>query len=147
MCLCYGYYILSVLCVCMLFHVQGCLFLWGGYGGGRCCFPSRKTAGLTCWFLPVPSKPRPQFPSVAPKSLQCDCQWRKSKYPPHTICCCVLTRRNLFWSGWNFPAWCSGGRRPLIARCSSLQRLGMDLPVTRPVWYSKPGPPASESRS
>ena len=32
------------------------------------------------------------------------------------------------WSGWNFPAsaWWSGGRRPLFAGCSSLQRLGMD---------------------
>jgi len=28
-----------------------------------------------------------------------------------------------FWSGWNIPAWCSRGRRPLIAGCLSLQRL------------------------
>ena len=41
------------------------------------------------------------------------------------------------------PAWCSGGQRPLIAGCSSLQRLGMDLPVTHPVWASNLGPPAS----
>ena len=40
------------------------------------------------------------------------------------------------WSGWNFPAWCSGGRRPLIAGCLSLQRLGIDLPVTHPAWDS-----------
>ena len=45
------------------------------------------------------------------------------------------------------PAWCSGGRRPLISGCSSLQRLGMDLAVTRPVWDAKLGPPASDSRS
>ena len=44
------------------------------------------------------------------------------------------------------PAWCSGGRRPLIAALLSLQRIGMDLPVTRPVWDSKLGPPDSESR-
>ena len=31
------------------------------------------------------------------------------------------------WSGWNFPAWCPGGRRPLIAGRLSLQRLGIDL--------------------
>ena len=33
----------------------------------------------------------------------------------------------------------------LIAGCLSLQRLGMDIPITRPVWGSNPGPPASES--
>ena len=49
-----------------------------------------------------------------------------------------------FWSGRNCPAWCSGGPRPLIAGCLSLQRLGVDLPVTRTVWDSKPRPPASE---
>ena len=48
------------------------------------------------------------------------------------------------WSGWDFPSWCSGGRRPLIAGCISLQRLGVDLPVLRPVWNSNPRPPASE---
>ena len=36
------------------------------------------------------------------------------------------------------PAWCYGGRRPLIAGCLSLQRLGVGLPVTRPVWDSIP---------
>ena len=46
----------------------------------------------------------------------------------------------------NCPAWCSGGRRPLIAGRPSLQRLGVDLPLTRPVWDSNLGPPASESR-
>ena len=39
-----------------------------------------------------------------------------------------LTRRNLFRSRWNCPASCSGGRRPLIAGCLSLQRLGIDIP-------------------
>ena len=52
-----------------------------------------------------------------------------------------------FWSGWNCPARCSGDPRPLIAGCSSLQGLGVDVPVTRPVWDSNLGPPASESRS
>ena len=45
----------------------------------------------------------------------------------------------VFWSGWNFPAWCSGGRL-------SLQRLGVDSPVTHPAWDSNLRPPASESR-
>ena len=45
------------------------------------------------------------------------------------------------------PEWCSGGRRPLIAGRLSLQRLGVDLPLARPVWESSPGPPVSESRS
>ena len=44
-------------------------------------------------------------------------------------------------------AWCSGSRRPLIAGRLSLQRLGVDLPVTRPVRDSNPIPHASESRS
>ena len=44
------------------------------------------------------------------------------------------------------PAWCSGGQRPWIAGCLSLQRLIMDLPLTRPVRDSNLGPPASESR-
>ena len=54
--------------------------------------------------------------------------------------------------GWVFlvrmecPALCSGGFRLLIAGCWSLQRLGMNLPVTLPVW-SNLGPPASESQS
>ena len=39
------------------------------------------------------------------------------------------------------PAWCSGGRRPLIAGCRSLQSLGVALPVTRPVWDSNLGTP------
>ena len=47
------------------------------------------------------------------------------------------------WSGWNSPVWCSGGRRPLIAGCLSLQRLEGASPVTRPDLR----PPASESRS
>ena len=51
------------------------------------------------------------------------------------------------WSGWNYPAWCLGGRMPLIAGRLSLQGLGMDLPITRPVWDSNPRPPASETRS
>ena len=50
------------------------------------------------------------------------------------------------WSGWNFPAWCSRGRRPLIAGCVSLQRLGFDLHVNCPAWDSNLRPPASESR-
>ena len=41
-----------------------------------------------------------------------------------------LTRRNMFGSGWTCPAWCPGGRRPLFAGCSSLQRLGVDFPIT-----------------
>ena len=45
------------------------------------------------------------------------------------------------------PAWCSEGRRPMIAGCLSLQRLGVGLPVARPVSDSNLGPPASESRS
>ena len=64
----------------------------------------------------------------------------------HLICsmdnrCCCFVRR--LWSGRNFPAWCSGGRR---AGCLSLQRPGIDLPVTRPAWGSNLRPPASESR-
>ena len=43
-------------------------------------------------------------------------------------------------------AWCSGGRRPLIAGCLSLQRLGMDLPGTCPALDSKPRPLASDIR-
>ena len=31
--------------------------------------------------------------------------------------------------------------------CLSLQRFGVDLPVTRPVWYSNSRPPEFESRS
>ena len=50
-----------------------------------------------------------------------------------------------WWSGLNSPAWCSGGRRPLIAGRFSLQRLGVGLPITRPVWDSNLDP-ASESR-
>ena len=34
------------------------------------------------------------------------------------------------------PAWCSGGRRPLIAGWLSLQRIEIVLPVTRQVWDS-----------
>ena len=53
-----------------------------------------------------------------------------------------------FWSGWNaLHGILSGGRRPLIAGCLSLHRLGMDLPVTRTVWDSSLRPPASERRS
>ena len=51
-----------------------------------------------------------------------------------------------FWSRWNCPARCSGGRRPLIAGCLSLQRLGVDISVIHPVWDSIPRHPASESR-
>ena len=51
-----------------------------------------------------------------------------------------LARRNILWSGWNFPAWCSRGRRPLIAGCLSLQRLEIDLPVTHPARDSNLGP-------
>ena len=43
-----------------------------------------------------------------------------------------------FGSGWNCPEWCSGGRRPLIAGRLSLQRLGMDSPLTRPFWPDLP---------
>ena len=50
------------------------------------------------------------------------------------------------WSGWNLHAWCSGGWRPLIAGCLSLQMLGICLPATRAAWDSNPRPPASESR-
>ena len=46
-----------------------------------------------------------------------------------------------------WPARCSGGRRPLIAGCLSLQRLGVDLPVTRQVCDLNLWPPGSESRS
>ena len=28
--------------------------------------------------------------------------------------CCLFDSGESFWSGWNCPAWCSGGRRPLI---------------------------------
>ena len=31
------------------------------------------------------------------------------------------SEESFLWSGWNCPAWCSGGWRPLIAGCSSLQ--------------------------
>ena len=44
-------------------------------------------------------------------------------------------------------ACCSGGQRPLMAGCLSLQRLGIGLPVTCPVWDSNLRPPAFESRS
>jgi len=51
------------------------------------------------------------------------------------------------WSGRNFLARCSGGRRPLTAGCLSLQSLVVGLPAIRPVWDSNVGPPASEIRS
>jgi len=44
----------------------------------------------------------------------------------------------------NCPASCSGGSRPLIAGRLSLQRLGVHLPLNRPVWDFNPRPPASE---
>ena len=45
------------------------------------------------------------------------------------------------------PAWFSGGLRLVIAGCLSLQRLGVGLPLARPVWDSNLGrPAASESR-
>ena len=36
---------------------------------------------------------------------------------------CFWLEGVFLWSGWNFPVWCSGGWRPLIAGCFSLQRL------------------------
>ena len=68
-------------------------------------------------------------------------------YSMHLFVCCGVDSEESLWSGWNFPAWCSGGRRPFIAECLSLQHLGLHLPVTRPVWDSNLGPPASESGS
>ena len=65
---------------------------------------------------------------------------------PRHVLLCFPTRRSLL-SRWNFPALCSGGRRPLVAGCLSLRRLGVDLPVTRPVWDWNRRPPASESPS
>ena len=47
----------------------------------------------------------------------------------------------IFWFGWKALRGAFGGWRPLIAGCSCLQRLGMDLPITRPVWDSNLGPP------
>ena len=48
------------------------------------------------------------------------------------VSCCTLIWLGVFlWSGWNCPAWYSGGRRPLIAGCLSLHRLGIDSPVRR----------------
>ena len=54
-----------------------------------------------------------------------------------------------YWSGWNAPrnAVEAGGPRLHGAYPSRLRRLGVDLPVTRPVWDSNLKPPASESRS
>ena len=63
------------------------------------------------------------------------------------VCFCFWLGGVFLWSGWNFPAWCSGGRRPWIAGRLSLQRLGIDLPVTHPVWDANLGPLASESWS
>ena len=77
-----------------------------------------------------------------PKQTWATCQWR------FCIVCCISVVWGVFlWSRWNFPAWCSGCRRPLIAGCLSRQRLGIDLTLTRPVWDSNLRPPASESRS
>ena len=75
--------------------------------------------------------------------------WREQLHRTSTrlfLAACVDPEES-FWSGWNRPAWCSGGQRHLIAGCVSLQRIGMNLPVARPVWDSNPRPPASESRS
>ena len=58
---------------------------------------------------------------------------------------CFWLRMIFVWSGWNFHAWCSRGRRPLIAGCLSLQKLGIDLPVTRPACDSNPRHPTSET--
>ena len=48
-------------------------------------------------------------------------------------CVCLFDSEEYVLVLMECPAWCSGGRRPLIAGCLSLQRLGMDLPVIRPV--------------
>ena len=61
-------------------------------------------------------------------------------------CLFCLTRRGPLVR-MESPAWCSGGWRPLIAGSLSLQRLGVDLPLTRPVWDSNLGPLAPESQS
>ena len=61
-------------------------------------------------------------------------------------CVCCFDSEESLRSEWNFPAWCSGGRRPLIAGCLSLQRLVMDLPLIRPVWDSNPRPSCKVSR-
>ena len=41
-------------------------------------------------------------------------------------------------SGLYFPAWCSGGRGPVIAGCLSPKRFGIDLSATRPAWELEP---------
>eukprot|EP00919_Chromeraceae_sp_WS-2016_P007773 GHVR01018343.1.p1 GENE.GHVR01018343.1~~GHVR01018343.1.p1 ORF type:complete len:125 (-),score=2.15 GHVR01018343.1:85-459(-) len=53
-----------------------------------------------------------------------------------------LTRRSLFGLD-GMP--CEVLWRPVIADRLSLQRLRVDLPVTRPVWDSNLGPPASNN--
>ena len=58
-------------------------------------------------------------------------------------CCCLADHR--FPHLWTTIVW-SKSWRPLIAGCLFLQRLGVDLPLNRPVWDSNPRPPASESR-
>ena len=64
----------------------------------------------------------------------------------HLFVCCLNSEESC-WSRWDFPVWCSGGRRPWIAGCVSLQRLGVGLHLTRPAWESNLVRPASEIAS
>ena len=53
---------------------------------------------------------------------------RKYRYRSLAFILFCLTRRSICLVRMECPAWCSGGRRPLIAGRASLQRLGRDFP-------------------
>ena len=67
-----------------------------------------------------------------------------NKYCGFSCLCCFVSVGS-FWSGWNVLRGAMEARGPSIAGCFSLQSLGVDLPITRPVWDSNPRPPASET--
>ena len=51
----------------------------------------------------------------------------------HTVHCFLAWLGGVFFVRRECPVWCSGGRRPLIAGCLSLQGLGADF-FTRTEW-------------
>ena len=70
--------------------------------------------------------------------------WGTSRAPP---CAQTYFRRPPFLWGTMRPLLCSGSRRPLIAGCLSLRRLGVGLPLTRParsriLFHGEPAAPS-----
>ena len=55
-------------------------------------------------------------------------------HPPFRHVFCSFDSKELFWVRKECPAWCSGGRRPWIAGCSSLQRLGVEFLSCEVAW-------------